>query len=232
MFRGVASSFVLTILATIEPYRESDTAQTRYRLSELGFGFSKEVDGKLTVIGSDDYEHLGLRLGFVEQRTLAQNEKQLDLPRLVARTSTLMMFDVPAIMSRDGKHEDFVMRHFVWIDARSGQNSALVWLLKPDKTRGLTLVDDPLRLVRAGTREDRQIHVDSSQFILGGIPTERSFALESLPPGLSIPWTQAARRHAAQPSYDAQSMEALTTALNAALQSVRMTTRAQGASAR
>ncbi len=230
MFRDVASSFVLTILATVEPY--AVTGETRYRLAELGFGFSKDVDGELTVISSTDYDQVGVKLGMVEQRVLSRNEKQLDLARLVARTSTLTMFDVPAILVWNGDHQDFVIRHFVWIDAGTGRSSALVWLLQRDAQQRLTVVDEPIKLVRSGTKEDRRIHVDSSEFILGGIPTERSFALESLPPGDVIPWTFEARQVAAHTVYDAQSMQALTTALNAALQSVRMTSRAQGADAR
>ena len=58
----------------------------------------------------------------------------------------------------------------------------LVWLMEKDELGGLRPVNEPLRLVAEGTREQRNIHVDGKNFALG-FPLEMAFALEDTPPG-------------------------------------------------
>ncbi len=219
--RQTVSSFVLTILATVQASVDATSGETRYRLREVGVGYSVSLDGELKVVTADQAADMGVRLGFIQRRMLAENERQLGTARRVASTSTLMMFDTPAILQRGGAHQDYIMRHFVWVDARSGRHATLVWLLREDAAGGLLVVDEPLRWLPAGMKENRKIHVDEDKFLLGGIPTERAFALENLPPGKEILWTADARRVAALRHYDMQSLKDLTTALSAALQAIR-----------
>ncbi len=76
-----------------------------------------------------------------------------------------------------------------------------------------------MRWVPAGTKELREIHVDEGAFILG-IPTERAFALEDLPPGKDIPWTRQTAMVAALPTYDDAHTSELVGALREALAAV------------
>ncbi|MCA9133009.1 MAG: hypothetical protein KDA45_07630 [Planctomycetales bacterium] len=220
------SSLVLTILATVESHpadvRPGETKPPRqFRLRELGLGYATDVQGELRVVSVAAAGQMGVNLGFVGRQMLAENERQLAAVRTVVRTSTLTMFDTRAIMLRQGRHQEMVTRHLVWLDSRSGRLGALLWLLqRPAAGEPQRLVDEPLRWVAAGTREDRAIHVDGQEFSLLGIPREQAFALQDLPPGKSIPWTDEARRLAARESYDSESLRELTVAINQALQAL------------
>lgn len=218
--RGTVASFVLTILATVQPYTDATTGTSKFRLKDVGVGYSMDVDGQLKVVTLQDYSKLGVRLGFFQRQMLSENEKQLSTVRVIAKTSTLTVFDTPALLFRRGAHRDFIIRHFIWIDANTGRNAALTWLLKSGPS-GLQVVDEPFRWMPAGMKENRRIHVDGDEFMLGGIPTERAFALENLPPGKQVQWTTESKQLAARSGYDRDSLRQLTLALNEALQSVR-----------
>ena len=211
-------TFVLTILATVEAYAPVDAPSRKFRLKEVGVGFSTEVDGELKIVTPEAATKVGANLGFIQKRMLSTNQEQLAKTKIVARTSTLLIFDVPTIMFREGKHKDFVTRHFIWIDSSKGSNAALVWLLKESSSGKMAAFDEPMRLVPRGTRENRKTHVDRSEFMLGGIPTERSFALEDLPPGRLVPWTMETKYLAALPTYTEEQLRNLTESLSKALQ--------------
>lgn len=225
--QDTVSSFVLSILATIESEVDPATGQPKYRLREVGAGYAMDVDGQLQVVTLQDYSSMGLRLGLIQRQMLLENEKQLATAKIVARTSTLTMFDTPALVhkiDRSGKsiHQDFVMRHFVWIDSRTGKSATLVWLMTKDSLNEWQVVDEPMHLLPAGTKEDRRIHVDGDEFLFG-IPSERAFALEDLPLGAKIAWTTEAKQLASMQRYDMESLRALTESLSAAIQSTRRT---------
>ena len=110
------------------------------------------------------------------------------------------------------------MRHLIWIDTKTGKLATLVWLLKADRTRRLAVVStEPIRKLEPNAVEDRAIHVDGGEFTLT-IPSKRAFALESMPPGKKISWTQAAADLAALESYDINNIQSLLRALNEATQ--------------
>ena len=218
--RDTVSSFVLTIMVTVDSQSgDGPSGAIRYRLAELGVGYSMRVNGVLKIVTLEEHKSMGVRLGLIQRHMLAENEKQLATASLIAKTSTLLLFDAPALMLRNGVHTDLTMRHFVWVDPKSGRTSALIWLI--DRNQGRPrVIDEPMRWVPSGTKEDRAIHVDGDEFILS-IPTERAFALEKLPPGKDVPWTPAARTLAAQSSYETDALRQLTIALNQALQDLR-----------
>lgn len=222
--RNTIPTFVLTLMASVTTETDPATGQLRYRLADVGAAYSMELNDELVIINSDEQRRLGANLGLIQRRLLSTNEEQLATTAVVARTSTLLVFDTPAILVRSDEHQDFVMRHFVWVDSTSGKNSALVWLLRKNGESLSVVAEQPMRWVPAGTKELREIHVDKGAFILG-IPTERAFALEDLPPGKDIAWSQRAARIAALPGYDpaqtSELVEALREALAAAFQSPR-----------
>ncbi|MFN3189806.1 MAG: hypothetical protein ACE361_04730 [Aureliella sp.] len=207
--RDAVSSFVLTILATVA----RDELSNNYVLKEVGAGYSTYIDGKLTVITSDSQKRLGAGLGFVGGRMLAMNEEQLETALIVARTSNVFVFDAPSLMLQSGEHRPMVTRHFIWVDASSGKLTTLVWLIEGDEQRRRPS-QDAIRGFPAGLKEDRKIHVDKSEFLLGGIPTDAAFALESLPPGQAVEWSRAATELAALPAYSREQLQKLSDELN------------------
>ncbi len=213
--RDAASSLVVTILATIEQTAD-ESGKVRYRMTEVGVGTSVEIDGEWTVVTLENASQLGLSFGFFKRQLLYENDKQFRKLQLVAKTTTLAIFDAPAIVLRDGKHKDFVMRHFIWIDSRTGASAALVWLLERNETGQLSVVDEPAHWLPAGVKEKRTIHVDRQEFTFG-IPGERAFALTELPPGKAIPWNDETRALSALTNYSMDELRQWTTGLNLAL---------------
>ena len=222
--RDSVSDFVLTILASVEEFQDPIAGEPRFRLVDIGVGYSTQVGGEMRAVTVADADKVGVKLGLFSRMLLAENEKKLATATITARTSTLMIVDTPAVVLRGAEHREFVMRHFIWVEPTTGRNAALVWLIDHDQA-GNPVVDqnEPPRWAPAGLQEDRAIHVDGKEFNLIGIPNERAFAIEDLPPGIPIPWTPEARALAAKPSYQAEELRSLSFVLNAMLQNSRDT---------
>ncbi len=210
--RAAVSKLTLTILATVTHEVVSDGTEA-YRLDEVGVAYSTSIKEKLTTISSDSAARLGARLDFFGRQMLSENEKQIANINTVVRTSTLLIFDTPTIMLRDGQHKDFVTRHLIWIDSRTGKLAMIIWLLSTDTNRQTAVAERTLRVIAPGTNEDRKIHVDGRSFFLG-IPSARSFALEDLPPGSDFAWTEAAKQMAARNSYAVSELKEFVVAIN------------------
>jgi hypothetical protein len=217
--RESASSLVVTILATIESSTNAQ-GEVRFRMTEIGVGTSAELDGEWKVVTLESANQLGLSFGFIQRQLLYENDKQFRKLQLIAKTTTLAIFDAPTIMLRDGQHRDYQMRHFVWIDSSSGASATLVWLLEQDAQGNLRTIDEPARWLPAGLKEKRVIHVDRDEFTLG-IPGARAFGLRDLPPGKPIPLSAEARQLAALPQYSMDELRGLATELNRAIQATQ-----------
>ncbi len=217
--RDSVSDFVLTIMASVEEFSDPDTAEPRFRLVDVGLGFSTDVDGELRAVSVADADKAGVNLGLFARMLLIENEKQLKTAKIITRTPTLMIIDAPAYVLRDAAHYECIMRHFIWVEPSTGRNAALVWLIDQDSA-GQPVVDlsEPPRWAPAGLQEDRAIHVDGREFNMFGMPGKKAFAMESMPPGKPVAWTDEARRLAALPSYTVDSLRELSAALNAMLQ--------------
>lgn len=210
--RQAATGLTLTIMATVQSTQD----ESRFELRELGVGYSVPIAGQQTVITSATQSAMGANLGFIQKRVLATNEQQLADVQSIVQTTTLAIFDAPAIMYRDDKHRDYTTRHLVWVDAKTGTNAMMVWLLGKDANGKLRPANEPLRVVVAETKEQRNVHVDGGEFTLG-FPSSRAFALEDLPPGADVAWTNELATVAALPSYNPQTLAKLSTAINAAI---------------
>lgn len=210
--RTTVSKLTLTILATVKRETIADGSDA-YRLEDVGVGYSTTINQKLTTISTESAARLGARLDFYSRQMLSENEKQIANLKLAVRTSTLTIFDAPAIMFRDGQHKDYITRHFVWIDSKTGKLALIIWLLSTDKNGRTFVAEKTLRVVAPGTNEDRKIHVDGRSFFLT-IPSERAFALEDLPPGTDIAWTSTAQSLATLATYDSNELNQFAAALN------------------
>ena len=215
--RQAATSFTLTLLASVTPATQAD-GSTKYQLREVGVGYSYPIGGQPTVLTAATAKQLGASLGFIQSRVLEQNEQNLPDVRVVVQTTTLLIFDTPAIMLRSGQHRDFTTRHMVWVDPNSGSSATLVWLLGKDASGNMVPANEPLKLVPPGTKELRRIHIDGNQFFFG-VPNKYAFALEDLPPGKKIQWTRELAGAAAHATYDADRLSRLSAALNPAIAS-------------
>ncbi len=212
------STFVLAILATVK--ENSEGGQTEYELSEVGAAISANIGGQLTVLTANDASAVGAKLSFIQSQLLARQEAQLENTRVVGHSSTITVFDVPGLMFRDGRHEEFTIRHFIWINKHTGAQAALLWLLQSDE-QGFQMVSAPLRWLPAAVKENRKIHMDASEVNVLGIPTDRAFALEGLPPGKDVQWAAEFGKIGAISEYDHVQLKELTLALNRTIQDAR-----------
>lgn len=208
---GAVGRFTLCILATVARDAKETTG---YRLQEVGVAYATDINQQLMTITVDSAESLGVKLDFLGRNMLSENENQLSRVRRVVQTNTLTMFDVPAILLRREEHRPLTMRHLIWVDGRSGKLGMAVWLLDRDSTGRLAAVDPSFRVISEGTREDRRVHVAGSEFNFLGIPKEKAFALESMPPGKDIPWGAATKGMAAEQNYSNESLTSFSQLLN------------------
>jgi hypothetical protein len=219
--REAVSGFTFAILATVRPVDASAAEKDapRYDLVEVGVGYSMRVNDRLTVI-APDAALPGFSLDFLSRQVLNAKHKSLGDIECVGRHATAVAFDAPTLMLRGDDHEDLVVRHLVRLDPQSGLCSTCAWLVTADDDDASTPLEEPLRIVDGGTREERSIHVDGRRFTFG-LPTKRAFAVEDLPPGRRVDWSASLRTAADVPTYTEKALSRLTTELDAAIASLR-----------
>jgi len=225
---NAVSQFTFTILATVRPAADA-TEPAAHDLVEVGIGYSVPVNGQLTVI-APDAQFPSVPLDFMGRQVLNAEQKSLGDITCVGANDTAFVFDSPTITLRDDEHINLVVRHMVRIDRRSGACSSCAWLLEAGSDGSLVPVDEPLRLIDGGTREERSIHVDGRRFMFG-FPTKQAFAVEDLPPGRRIDWSTTLRTAADAPAYTAPALDTLTAALDAAIASLRTLRSAESSNA-
>ena len=223
------AEFALVVMATVRPGVGPDGV-ARHTLAEVGAGYAVPVAGQLTVVDTNaPPPEAGI--DFLGRQILAQNGKGLEGLRRVAASDTVQVFDADSLVVRDGRHADFLTRHFVWVEPVTGVCSACVWLLEPRADGSLAVVEDPPRWIAPGTHEDRAIHVDADEFLLG-LPTKRAFALVDLPPGQPLRWSPGLRAVAAERSYEPDTVRTLAVEIDRSLAPLRAQPQAQRPPAR
>ena len=219
--KQTVTGFTFVVLATIRPAQESvdGGGPARHELVEVGVGYGMPVKDRLTVV-APDAKLEGVALDFLGRQILSAKQKSLADIACVGKHGTAVVFDTPTLMLRGDDHEDLVVRHFVRIDPTSGACSTCAWMVAPAADGGLVPVEEPLRIVEGGTREERLIHVDGSRFTFG-FPTKQAFAVEDLPPGRRVDWSATLRTAAHEPTYSERSLERLAAELDTAVASLR-----------
>lgn len=185
-----AGMFHFTALANVRTVKNGD--RTDYLLDRFGVGISMKIDGRLVVVTPGTANGLGLKLGMIERGILKGNEKDLDGITQVARTSRMIIFDVPTNMLVEDKHKKQILRYFVWASPASGKLGVLVWSLSDTKSEHYTLACTNMQLLPPNYTEDRAIHVSKGP-LLSNIPTANRFALVTLPQGTPVPFSKKMR---------------------------------------
>jgi len=221
--KEAVTGFTFAILATVRPVETSipvaDQTAPRHELVEVGIGHCMRVNDRLTVV-APDATMAGLSLDFLGRQVLNAKQKSLGEIVCVGHHATAFVFDAPSLMLRSDEHEEFIVRHLVRIDPQSGTCSTCAWLVSNDDDGSLEPVDEPLRIIDGGTREERPIHVDGRRFTFG-LPTKRAFAVEDLPPGRRVDWSRSLRNAADSPTYSDEALDRLVTELDTAVASLR-----------
>jgi len=217
--KETVARFTFAILATVRPAPAgSDDTGPRHELVEVGVGYCTLVHGQLTVVAPDATLD-GMSLDFLAKQVLTAKQKTLRDMLCVGRHGQAVVFDAPTLMLRDDDHEDLLVRHLVRLQPESGTCSTCTWLVATDDAGSRKPLEDPLRIVAEGTREERPIHVDGGRFTFG-FPTKQAFAVEDLPPGRRVDWSASLRIAADMPAYSSPALERLTVELDTAVASL------------
>jgi hypothetical protein len=219
--RDAVARFTFVVLATVQPLdtTAAESKTPRYELVEVGIGHCMQVNGRLTVVAPDAGTE-GVSLDFLNRQVLNAKHKSLAEIECVGSHRTAVAFDAPSLMLRGEDHEDLVVRHAVRIDPQSGTCTTCAWLMTSNEEGGLEPVEEPLRIIDGGTREERPIHVDGQLFTFG-LPTKRAFAVEDLPPGRRVDWSTALRTAATAATYSDAAIDRLLAELDTAVASLR-----------
>lgn len=210
-----AGMFNMTILANVVERNES--GRTAYLLDKVGVGFAMEIAGKMTVVTSDTANQLGANLGMIDRGVLSGNEDCLEDVTQVARTDRLVVFDAKAHMLIGEKHEQRILRHMIWASPVSGKLGFLVWQLKDTDNGHYTIDSAEMQFLPSAFREDRRIHVSAGNFLSSKIPTPDRFALERIPQGTSVPFSDRMKRVAGLKSMTQSDLENLLAGVSESL---------------
>ncbi len=202
-----ASMFHMTILANVVGHPVQD--QTAFLLDKIGIGFAMEINNKLTIVTKDSANALGASLGMIDRTVLSGNEDCLVDVVQIARTDRLIVFDAKANLLIGDKHEPRILRHFVWASPASGKLGILIWQLKENGPGPHAIDSAHMQLLPAGFKEDRKIHVSAGNFLSSKIPTPDRFALESLPQGTPVPFSERMKQVAGKSKMTASDLESL-----------------------
>jgi hypothetical protein len=160
----------------------------QFRLARLGFGVGTRVRGQDMIVSPATETQLGADLGFFGRQVLAEVcQKQQEI-RLVAASATAAVVDTPLFMPRGHGHRKVILRYVFLVDPRTGRLDTLVWRIDLDARGNYEGAVGPIHWLPPQLMVDAVMQVDVREFHLG-IPSERAFAVTSLPPGrpLDIP---------------------------------------------
>jgi len=188
----------------------------RFVLEKVAIGFSTLIKERNIVVTSGTAKQFGLDLSLIGDGVLSGNEAALNDLKVVAQNPTSMVIDAPSIMLRNSKHVKMVARYFVWVSPKSGKVGTVVWLLDK-KGEQFSFAENQINYLQTPMVEDRVMHVDGSQFILG-IPTSSAFAIVSLPSSTVYKVTDALQRIGAERNFTKESLSELSQALSEAMQ--------------
>jgi len=212
--RKYAGMFHLAILAHVTSEKEGDSV--RYGLAKVAVGLCLPIHGQNVVISSNSQQRLGANLSFVAKRILANSEKNLDQVMQIARHPVLTILDAKAIVLRDGKHRDMIVRHMIWVHPQRGKLGMLVWLLEKGAGQDYRMTQNRAQALHECFVEDRVVDVKSSEFLFG-IPSDHAFAIVDIPQGTSIPVEPELGRLAASRTFTPSTLNRLANGMNRAI---------------
>ncbi len=177
----MATFFRTAIVADIQP---ADPDEKNFVLAQVGVGICVPQDEVHdVVVSSDRLDALGLHLSTVERLVLDAAEAELAEGRIIARTPTFALFRTPATLVVAGKHRKIALYYAFCVEGSTGQLYSAVWAMRPETEPQLA----PSALVKLSAKSIFDCELDvKAKRILGAFPFSWSFAMRTLPPGVSV----------------------------------------------
>ncbi len=216
-----ASLWKFVILARTSPETGGENgggrAEDRWQLDDVAVGLAAERQGRLVVASGPPHPDAEPpELGLIQRQLLSAAEASLDDMRIIARRTTLAIFDSSGVVRQQQQNRERIVRTLVWVSPTSGQVMTAIWLLKQGADNGFQMASDHGVVLPPGFREDRRLYVDADLITLG-IPSPRAFSLVQLPPGKRFPIGGELARAASRSRYTQSHIEELAGLLNGAI---------------
>jgi hypothetical protein len=184
-----ASMFSFAIVANVRSDGKGEAEPKRYWLERVAIGMTTDVQGRNLIVTAD--QTFGADVGFIGRAVMRENDQILATDmRQVARTRTMDVIDVNAMMRRNNQHKPMVIRHVILVAPQTGQLTTFVWLLDRNGTDAYALAENAIQMLPPQLHEDRILSVDSRKFTLG-IPAKDAFALARLTPGTPVKYSKS-----------------------------------------
>jgi hypothetical protein len=164
---------------TADVVPERHGAHTRYRLRAIGLGLGARVNGRDTVFTLETAEQVGQKLDFIQKETLTTGARIQQQARVVVHGPLFALVDTPVSFRCGEKNRMVRFRYALLVDAPTGRLDVVSWRIG-DASGACA---DPTRavLLNPNTVDEADLIPDLSEFNLG-IPNERAFGVDDLPP--------------------------------------------------
>jgi hypothetical protein len=250
LIKGHAELLAFVVLARVE-WRTTDAASGAQAadpspgeaagpartavLADVGVGLATTVDGKLQVASGPEVvvprgatvPPVGIGrpapLGFIGSRVLASAEQSLDDMRVVARRTTLVIYDSPAVIAIDGRNRSCYVRSIIWVEPKTGKLHHAIWAMQRGQRELWIPAMEQGVYLPVPFEEDRVLRVESDRFTFG-LPAATAFGMAKLPPGLPFSLQGSLAELACQSEYDEASLADLAGALVGALRRTAQST--------
>ena len=168
------ASWMFTVF-TARVVEERQGAHTRHRLDAVGLGLGANVDGRDTVLGAGD-----ANLKWDEALILGAGYDVQKQSRVVVHGPTFALVDTPVAFRCGERNRNIRFRYGLLVDPATGRLDVFAWRLGAedgecsDLTRAV--------LLNPNTIDRAELLPDPSAFNSLGIPSDRAFGVDSLPP--------------------------------------------------
>jgi hypothetical protein len=203
-----AVSWMFTAFAA-DVVQERQGTHTRYRLRAIGLGLGANVKGTDMVLTVDSADGLGQPLTPDQKETLRIGYEIQRQARVVVQGPSFALLDTPVSFRCGDKNRMVRYRYALLVDAATGRLDVWCWRLGAengvcaDLGRAVLLKPDPI--------DECELIVDTKEFKWPGIPNEKTFGVDELPPfRLEVPLPAALSELAGKTRYapdDARTLE-------------------------
>jgi hypothetical protein len=164
--------------ADVVPERQG--GHTRYRLRAIGLGLGATINGTDTVLTVESAASRGIKLDPIQEQTLNTGYGIQKQARVVVHGPSFALLDTPVTFLCGTKNRLLRYRYALLVDPVTGRLDVLCWRLGGDGGECGDLTRAVL--LNASTIDEAELIPDLSEFNSIGIPNERAFGVDELPP--------------------------------------------------
>lgn len=203
-------SWMFTVF-TADVVKEQQAGHSRYRLRAIGLGLGANVHGRDTVLTVESAERLGIKLDPIQAITLTTGYRVQQQSRVVVLGPTFAVVDTPVTFRCGERNYALRFRYALLVHPHTGTMEVLAWRLGLENGQCADLTRAVL--LHPNTIDEAELVPDLNEFPLG-IPNERAFGVEELPPHrLEVTIPEPIRELAGQTRFTADEAFRLETAL-------------------